>query len=131
VSFRILSAHMDDMTLALQGSDRLSQAEAIYLDIQDKRAEILAFADRMIEIGFVTVTTPLFSDLVETRNVIGDEDNPGRVIFFTVADGTCEVSTFDFDITDYRALRHIPHEDGNGLTLVDAQRRPVVRYRIN
>lgn len=118
-------------TATPHGSDLLSQAEAIHLDIQNRRAEILAFAERLVDAGSVTVTSPLHPDLVEVRRAVADQDRLGRVIFFTVTDGTSEVSTFDFDMGDYRALRHILHEDGLGLTLVDANRRPVVRYRID
>lgn len=95
------------------------------------RDNILTFAERMVAVGSVVVTSPAHPDLCEHRLAIRDVEAPGfSVIFLSVADGEPITSVMDFDIADARAKRHVVHDDGMGLTLVDVRGRALVQYRI-
>lgn len=95
------------------------------------RSAVIEFARRMTTAGEVTVTSPVHPDLVEHRLAIHDPERTGyTVIFISVTDGIPETTTMNFDLDESIASRHIVHEDGLGMTLVDVVNRPLVHYRI-
>lgn len=99
--------------------------------IATNRSAVIEFARRMVTAGEVTVTSPMHRDLIEHRLAIHDPERTGyTVIFISVTDGVPETTSVNFDLDESIASRHIVHEDGLGLTLVDVVNRPTIEYRI-